>query len=100
MFIPIKHNYYSTEIDIVLHFTQGGGYLIEVDRPCDCLSVYHSVCVTISLITTATNYFNRRWDVFHHENHFATTIERQLQLKKNISIVVGDDCLITRRLPS
>lgn len=81
MFIPIKHNYYSTEIDIVLHFTQGGGYLIEVDRPCDCLSVYHSVCVTISLITTATNYFNRRWDVFHHENHFATTIERQLQLK-------------------
>lgn len=41
----------TTEIDIVLHFTQGGGYLIEVDHPCDCLSVYHSVCVTISLIT-------------------------------------------------
>lgn len=39
------------------------------------------LCVTLSLITTETNYFNRSSGVFHYENHFPTTIEIQVQLK-------------------
>lgn len=80
MFKQIKHNYYRNKYCRLL-LIRVWNIKLGLTIRLTVFRLLFFLCVTLSLITTETNYFNSSWDVFHIPNHFATSFEIQTQLK-------------------